>query len=244
MSFSVANPIPHYAEEGKEAVFTLELESAGALVEATAASMSVLDEYGATLMAAVVSIAGGVPSATLNATLVAQLDFQKEPYKARWKITVAGVESTHTHELYVVRETYRPSVTVGQLLKRRQKLADQVKDGATGLQGYIDQCVVEFEQRLLGQGMRASLVWDRHAVARWERAYVYALAYRDIASMNADAVSWDEHARREEAEELKIWGNLEFRYDRNNDGVHGSKERQRARGGPLRLSGTPSMDRW
>lgn len=240
-SFSVGNPIPHYVVAGETRTLELNLEREGNVVPASSAALKVLDTTGATLFTAgSVTTPGGVPTAALTATETELLQFTRQPYRAVW--TVDG--EPLTMELYRVREVYRPSITVGQLVARKRILLSQVKDGATGVQGYIDQVAIEFEQRLLGNDKRAFLVWDRHSLVRWEREFAYYLIYSDLRSYNPELeLAYSADADKAESNEQKLWSTINFRYDQDQDGTHERHERTSARG-PLLLGGHGGRRRW
>lgn len=215
--------IPYTIElvKGSAQTITAPLYRDGAAVAATAATCTIYNASNeAVTLASSTTVPGGVPTQAVAAADVADESYG-DGWSVVWEVTHAGGTETSRHEAALVRSALYPVITDEDLYRRHRGLDASQPAGIrrstrADYQDLIDEAWNILLHRLREQGRRAHLVMTPSALRSVHLALTLYLCFTDLATGGdpANLEIAEQHRRDYE----RLWANLSFEYDTDNDG--------------------------
>lgn len=216
---------PDVLERGRPNTLTCPLWASGAVVQASAGTITIYDRSGAVVVTATLTGLPGTASYTYTppSTLQRSLGWRVE-----WVLTIAGVERVFQNDAALARVTLAPVITDVDLYRRASSLDPSRAHcihSETTFQDKIDEAFATIQTRLLQDSRRPHLIISASALRQVEIELTLGMIYEDFGQRLNEAyrqIAVDFYAAYE-----REWGRLSFVYDPSDDGAPANAARQK-----------------
>lgn len=223
-------------QRGRDTPLACRVYRSGALVTPTQAgsTFSLISPAGeAVVDAQAVTVSGSVATYTVLGTVTDDQDLG-EGWLARWVLVLP--DGTHTFEAQVAVCRCVPACPVTErALYARAPGLDPDRPGALSTRRdwavVIDDCWSQLRELLLDRGNRPELVVTSADLREPLVLLCLAQIFEGLAPQTRDTTYADEGARYR-ARFGSLWGQTQFRYDADDDGLIGEDETKRPARGP------------
>lgn len=220
MGFSVNDELPIFIERAKTQTIDAPLYEDGALVAPSSGTVSILDESGNAIVEdAAVTVTGDIATYQITSATVPATLTLSDSWQVVWSLVVSSVTYEFQQDAHLVRRNLYPVITDATLQTgRHSDLSSLYPSGVTTWQEYREAAFTEIQQRLLSQGKRPYLVLSPWSLAPAHIALSLAYIFRDLSTMVQTDGRYHRLAEDYQDQYEKLWGELEFVYDYDEDG--------------------------
>lgn len=189
----------------------------GALVEPSAAIVSIFDSSGTAVVdGAAATISGSIASYNYTPSSSVALG---TGWRVEWTLTLSGDTHIYRNDAQVVLRALYPVVSDADLFRRVRSLDPSGSAPISSLsdyQDYLDEAWGIITNRLISLGNRPTLITSPSSLREVHLLLTLALIFEDFSTALNESYTLraEEYRRQYEA----AWGQLRFEYDSNEDG--------------------------
>jgi len=213
--------LPELVERGRSQAIQCRVYRSGALAAPSSGTVSLYRAGGtAVIVDAAVTITGSVATYTVTAGTTTSLSLG-DGWLVEWALLMPD-GGTHTFrcDAALGRRRLYPVVTDADIVLRHKALDPSSSSAITSQSTYQDQldaAWLDIQRRLIRQGSRPYLVMEPSSLYEAHLSLAVALVYEDLAARINEA--YLQLSDRYRAQYEQAWAGLQFRYDRDDDGI-------------------------
>lgn len=245
-NYTFRSSYPDFLQRGRDNRVSLPVYLNGALVAPNSATFTLLGPAGATVVAtAAATISGSIATYTiLAASLPSTLDYG-EGYVERWVLTLPdSTIRTVDREACVAKVNLYPVITDADLQEFYPDIATLRGSQLTSFQTFIDGAWKLIVSRMMGQGVIPYLVKSPEAFRASHINLTFAHIFQWAAKNQVNRGNYNELAEKHKAAYEAEWAQINFKLDRDQDGlIDDPYRRENPRGAVIHRSAAPS-ERW
>jgi hypothetical protein len=238
---SVRNALPVFLTRGRDNAIAVTLaDSAGDAPTITAGTIDVWDSSGVKVVDGAV-LGSPYNAYTVLAAVLPTTVSLSDDWQVGWNLTIGGVVYTFIQPAHVVRWTLSNPVTEADLTKRHPELSDLIASG-DDISDLLTEAWEWVQRRLLQRGRMPWLILDSYALFDVVRAKAWSDCFRSGHASVGGSGKYLEFATYYEDEAERLFGQINFKYDDDEDGLPDEGEQGTPALAPIMLGGPGVWD--